>query len=630
MVLTRITNEIRKRGEGDIALIRKAYNYASALYKEQKRINGEDYIVHFEQTALTLAELGLDEKTIISGLLHDSVEDGKTSLKNIKEEFGDEIAFLVDSVTKISKLQIRDYNQNQSESIRKMLMSASKDIRVILIKLADRLHNMRTLGCFDVDKRKRISKITLEIYAPLAYRLGLHNLKSELEDLSFKYLEPDMYQEIKIRIAKKKNLREQYVNKIKNIVEKKLSEKEFNDVEISGRPKHFYSIYKKMISKQKSVYDIYDKLAMRIITKRVEDCYTILGIIHSLWKPIPMKFKDYIANPKPNLYQSLHTVVVGPDKELIEFQIRTEEMHNIAEEGIAAHWSYKEVRGEEKFDRKLSWLKQVFNFGEKQGKGFINALKLDLFSDKKFVYTPKGDIIELSEGSTILDFAYAVHSDLGSKCIGGKVNGKFVNLRYEVDNGDLIEIITSKLQKPSREWLKFVKTSKAKTKIKETIRVNEGIPVKSITVLGKKNEKSGNLIIANMKNANINIAKCCDPLPGDEIMGFVSKSNNVLVHRNDCNKIKSITKKKISVEWNPDLDFPVNITIIAVDKVGLFAEILNIIASKGVNVKKAKLSTIDKHVVEFNAVLEKGDLDTIRSLVKIISKVADVKKVRVN
>lgn len=628
MVLTQLINEIRKYGEGDIALVRKAYNFAREIHKGEKRVNGEDFIIHLEQTALVLAELGLDEKTIVAGLLHDSVEDGKVTLDEIKKEFGEEISFLVDSVTNVSKIEIRDYNKNQAEKIRKMLLSASKDLRVVMIKLAERLHNMKTLGAFNADKQRRIAQVTLDIYAPLAYRFGLSKIKSELEDLSFKILDPDIYQSIKKQVVKKKKVRENYLKKIRSVVEEKLEEKGL-DFEISGRPKNFYSIYKKMLKKSASFDQIYDKLALRILTNKVEDCYTILGVIHSLWKPFP-KFFDYIANPKPNLYQSLHTTVIGPGKELIEFQIRTREMHKIAEEGIAAHWLYKGIKGDEEFDRKLSWLKQVFNFGEKQGKGFLNALKLDLFGDNIFVFTPKGDIIELLEGSTIVDFAYAVHSNLGDRCTGGKVNGKFVNLRHELDNGDVIEIITSKIQKPSRDWLKFVKTPKAKAKIKEAIRINQNIPVKAISFLDNNIKKSGSLILTDIKDPIIKIAKCCDPLPGDKISGFVSRSNKILIHKYDCSKIKNITKKKVNADWNDHLDFPVRLDIIAIDRVGLFAEVLNIIASKGISVKKANINSVSGNITEFNALLEKASLEEIRNLIKIINKIADVKKVRVS
>ncbi len=628
MFLTQLTEEIRKHGEGDIALVRKAYNFARKIHNGQKRISGEDYIVHLENTALTLAELGIDEKTIAAGLLHDSVEDNKTDLETIKKEFGEEVAFLINAVTKISKLQIMDYNENQAESIRKMLLSASEDIRVILIKLADRLDNMNSLKYFNEEKQKRIAKETMDIYVPLAYRIGLNKIKSELEDLSFKILNPGIYYGIKNKLTKKKKARESYLKGIKEMIEEKLKDN-FKNIEIESRSKYFYSIYKKMLEKNSSFDQIYDKLALRIITEKVGDCYSILGIIHSLWKPIPKEFDDYIANPKPNLYQSLHTVVVGPDKELVEFQIRTREMHNIAEEGIAAHWQYKKVSGDEKFDKKLSWLKQVFSFGDKNGKTFINALKLDLFSDKIFVFTPKGDVIELVKGSTILDFAYAVHSGLGEKCTGGKVNDKFVNMKYELDNGDLVEIITSKLQKPSNDWLKFVKTPKARVKIREAIRARKEIPTRMSPILNKNAEKSGNLILADVKKANVKIARCCDPLPGDDIIGFVSRTNKVLVHKYDCSKIKAITKKRINVEWNNNLDFPVSLDVVAIDKVGLLAEIMNIIASRGVNIKKANLNTIERNVAELNVVLEKANLEEIRELIEIIRKVADVKKVSI-
>ncbi|MDD2432160.1 MAG: bifunctional (p)ppGpp synthetase/guanosine-3',5'-bis(diphosphate) 3'-pyrophosphohydrolase [Clostridia bacterium] len=455
----------------EVELVTKAYTFALKAHGGQNRISGEPFIIHPVAVAQILVSLELDIPTIGAALLHDVVEDTSVVLAEIEEEFGAEIALLVDGVTKLSKLQFRSKEEQQVENLRKMFLAMAKDIRVIMIKLADRLHNMRTLNHQSQPKQKEIAEETLEIFAPLAHRLGIFTIKWELEDLAFRYLKPQEYNCLVEKIAMKRQEREAYIEHVIDILKDKLEEAGLQ-ADIQGRPKHFYSIYQKMIEKEKDLNEIYDLIAVRVIVHTVRDCYAVLGIIHTLWTPIPRRFKDYIAMPKPNMYQSLHTTVMGFLGEPFEIQIRTQEMHRTAEFGIAAHWKYKEgyKKGSKELEKRLAWLRKILEWQKevKDTKEFMELLKIDIFSDVVFVFTPKGDVKELPAGSIPLDFAYRIHSDVGHSCVGCRVNGKMVPLDYVLKNGDIVEIITSKQSSsPSRDWLKMVKTSQAKSRIRQ-------------------------------------------------------------------------------------------------------------------------------------------------------------------
>lgn len=449
--------------------IRKAYELADEAHKEQKRVNGDPYILHPLAVAEILADMEIDTTTITASLLHDVVEDTEYMLEDIERIFGKEVAFLVDGVTKLNRLDYRTKEDQQVNSMRKMFLAMAKDIRVVVIKLADRLHNMRTLKYMRSEKQKRIAQETLEIYAPLAHRLGIFNIKWELEDLSFRYMEPDKYYDLVDQMKEKRKVREEIVNEAIDVLKKTLTESSIS-FEINGRPKHFYSIYKKMKKDNRDLSQIYDLYAIRVIVDTVQDCYGVLGIVHSLWKPLPYRFKDYIAMPKPNNYQSLHTTVIGTRGQPVEIQIRTWDMHHIAEYGVAAHWRYKEGRASQKatgFDEKMGWLRNLLEWQDTSNpQEFVNALKLDAFSDEVFVFTPRGDVIDLPQGAIPIDFAYRIHTDVGHRCVGAKVNGKIVPLDYALKNGDIVEVITSKTGKPSLDWLKIVGSSESRSKIR--------------------------------------------------------------------------------------------------------------------------------------------------------------------
>ncbi|MGC7846913.1 RelA/SpoT family protein [Desulforudis sp. 1088] len=452
----------------DEELLRRAYAFAEKAHQEQKRRSGEPYISHPLSVAQILADLELDQETIVGAILHDVVEDSPTELAVIKDRFGEEIALLVDGVTKLSRLEYRSKEEHQAENLRKMFLAMAKDIRVILIKLADRLHNLRTLEYHSVQKQREIAHETLEIFAPLAHRLGIYRIKMELEDLAFRYLEPESYFSLAGEMAKTGEARENVINEAIQVLSEKLEAVGIK-ADINGRPKHLYSIYMKMVNQEKGLDEIYDVIGVRIITQSVRDCYATLGVVHTLFKPIPGRFKDFIAMPKSNMYQSLHTTVVGPRGDLVEIQIRTWDMHRTAEYGIAAHWRYKAGgRSDKDFDERLAWLRQLLDWQHelRDAREFMEGLKIDIFADSVFVFTPKGDVIELPAGSIPLDFAYRIHTDVGNRCIGAKVNGRLVPLEYKLKNGDIVEILTAKHPSPSRDWLNIVKTSAAKTKIR--------------------------------------------------------------------------------------------------------------------------------------------------------------------
>lgn len=702
--------------DADIELIEKAYNCAYAAHAGQKRISGEPYIIHPLEVALILADLELDVETIAAALLHDVIEDTHLTYFNIVDEFGEEIALLVDGVTKLSRIDFKSKEDAQAENLRKMFIAMAKDIRVILIKLADRLHNMRTLHYHqNEEKQKDIARETLEIFAPLAHRLGIFKIKWELEDLAFYYLDKEMYYEIAKRLKQKRKEREEYVHELIAQIKQRLDEMGI-EADIAGRPKNIYSIYKKMVKQNKDIDEIYDKIAIRIIVNDVRDCYGVLGIIHTMWKPLPGRFKDYIATPKPNMYQSLHTTLIGKGGEPFEVQIRTWEMHRTAEYGIAAHWRYKEGDNpkDKKFDEKLSWLRQLLEWQQdvKDTREFMESLKIDLFDDTVFVFTPKGAVIELPKGACPVDFAYRVHTEVGHQCIGAKVNGRIVPLDYPLGNGDIVEIITSKHSPgPTYDWLNFVKTSTAKSRIKQWFNrekkqsniikgrdilekelkkkhldpkelmkeaklaevakkfnfnsaddllaaVGDGVitpnqvinrqkelffpatQVEDIIELAhthqktaSKNQESAALRIKGVDDVAIRLARCCNPLPGDKVLGYITRGRGVSVHRQDCPNLQNYLRNEpdriIEVEWSDDKGmFNVEIEVKAYDRDRLTTDVMTVIADMKIHINSVYSRVTKNDEALINLKLEIKDINRLYAAMQRIKKVKDVLEVR--
>ena len=563
------------RNSADAKLIGKAYKFAEKAHQGQKRKSGADYIEHPLKVAYYLSELKLSPTTIAAALLHDVVDDTDITLKEIKKEFGKEIAFLVEGVSKLGKIKYHG-QQRQIENLRKLFLAMAEDIRVILIKLYDRLHNLETLNHLRPDKAKRIAQESLEIYAPLAYRLGMGELKGRLEDLSFPYVYPEQYRQLLDQVKDKYEEREKYLKKIKPLVKKYLKKEKIKPIEIHYRAKHYYSLYQKLKRYDNDLNKIYDLVALRIIVKDVQECYKALGIIHKYWKPLPGRIKDYIALPKPNGYRSLHTTVFCLDGKIIEFQVRTPQMHKEAEFGIAAHWYYSEQKGLKTYikrlitkppERKLTWVKQLKAYQERTKSlspdRYLESLKIDFFNNRIFVFTPKGDVIDLPEGATPVDFAYAIHTEVGNHCQEAKVNGKLAPLRQPLKNGDLVEIILNKNKRPSRDWLKFVKTNLARSKIKASfkheIKIEEtskeedketAISKTFLPIVRKRKKKAKpetkkttGVVLAGQTGILANMAKCCSPCLGDKIVGYITKNNGVTVHRADCPNLKRVQKK---------------------------------------------------------------------------------------
>ena len=697
--------------EDEVAFVMKAYEYAKLMHKDQKRKSGEPYIIHPVNVAIILADLDMDVETIVSALLHDVVEDTPATYDDIKEMFSEDVAKIVDGVTKLNKLNYKSSEAFQAENLRKMILAMNNDIRVIIVKLADRLHNLRTLEYMNEEKRKQKAQETIEIYAPLAGRLGIFKIKWELEDLSLRYLDPEGYYDLVEKINKKRSEREKEINEIIKKISAELDKQELH-YDISGRPKNFYSIYKKMKGKSKSFESIYDLIAVRILVDTVKDCYAVLGIVHSMWKPLPGRFKDYIAMPKPNMYQSLHTTVISDTGEIFEIQIRTYEMHEVAEYGIAAHWKYKGGKTQGKdVDSKLDWLRQLLEWQKdlKDPKEFIDTLKIDFFDDEVFVFTPNGDVVDLPEGSTPVDFAYRVHTGVGNTCVGAKVDSRIVPLNYKLKNGNIVEVITQKSSSgPSRDWLKFVKSPRAKQKIKQwfkskekDISIEKGkelfdreakklgldtnildnekiyqklakeLSINSISDLfasiGYGNFKEKLVInkILNIKNAIENIgltkneddylksssskkdatgvridglegmkikfAKCCNPVPGDEIIGFVTRGYGVSVHRKDCTNIANYldSDRCLDAEWDTEASdkFLANVTIRAVDRTGILSEITAMAkeANVGIQSLSAKSNTISDIFIYLTfEVVGKDELDKMIQKLKTINGILDV------
>lgn len=698
----------------DLSLIIKAYNFAENAHEGQVRKSGEKYFVHPVEVAKILVELEMDDSTIVAGLLHDVIEDTKYGYDQIKKEFGEEIALLVEGVTKLGTLTYETKEERQAESLRKMFIAMAKDIRVIIIKLADRLHNMRTLKYMNENKKKEKAMETLEIYAPIAHRLGISKIKWELEDLALRYIDPEGYYDLVEKVAKKRREREEYINQVIKQLEEALRNVQIK-FEISGRPKHFYSIYRKMVYQHKTFEEIFDLTAIRIIVDTVKDCYGVLGIVHTMWKPIPGRFKDYIAMPKPNMYQSLHTTVIGPKGEPFEIQIRTWEMHRIAEYGIAAHWKYKEGKtGEEDFDDKLRWLRQLLEWQRdlKDPKEFMESLKIDLFTNEVFVFTPKGDVIDLPAGSTPIDFAYKIHSAIGNSCIGAKVDGRIVPLDYKLKNGNIVEILTSSHSNgPSRDWLKFVKSTQAKNRIRQWfkkerkeeniekgremlekeikrngydiqsllkpqwlnvlvkkfnfngiedlyaaigyggIMLNQVIPkLKEMYKQGQKEEKTiedsltvhskqykpkqnkkdtQGVKVKGIDNILVRFAKCCNPVPGDDIIGFITRGRGVSVHRKDCVNVVNETDavdRFIEVEWDEgrQISYQSEIQIIAADRKGLLSEITNVLSETKLTVTAVNARTNREKIAIINLTVE---ITNVNQLDKLINKIRNMQGV---
>ncbi len=562
-----------------------------------------------------LQNYNLDEKAISAALLYDFELDVKG--------FGVEINKLILGLRKFNMLATKVGKRNKPDKVRKMLIATTEDLRVLMIKLLERLYAMRGLSILEEVERKRISRDTMEIYAPMAYRLGLSDFKWELEDLAFRYLNPRKYIELKQKIKNKRSEREEIIKKLEEQLSEEIKKKKIK-YELFGRPKHFYSIYKKMVDKGKKFEDIYDLLGLRVIVENSEDCYRVLGMINNLWDAIPEMFMDYIVNPKDNMYQSLHTVFYY-DKIPVEIQIRTKKMNDIAEEGVAAHWEYKDSGGEKKFNKQLSWLRKILDFGIESDRAFLYKLKLDLFENKIYCFTPKGEIIELDEGSSIVDFAYAVHSEIGEKCTGGRVNKSFVSLRQKLKNGDEVEILTSTKHKPSRDWLSFVKTRKAFEKIRQHFSVT-GIPGRRKVV--EEEIVSKNFFIGVEGDYDLKMAKCCNPLPDEEIIGVVSSVKNAIVHAHNCKNIKDV-KNKIGAFWIDDFNNEVKLKILVEDKLGIFAEILNSVAAMGINAHTAQAKNTSDEVAECNLDINFEGLRELKRVIERVNNIEGVRKIRI-
>lgn len=693
----------------------KAFELADKAHEGQFRASGEPYIMHPLAVADILAHLQIDHITLMAALMHDVVEDTSYSKEDLEEMFGSEVAFLVDGVTKLNQFQYETKEDRQMENYRKMILAMAKDVRVVVIKLGDRLHNMRTLKHMRSDKQKRIAKETLEIFAPLAHRLGIFNVKWELEDLSFRYLEPEKYYDLVDQMKQKRQVREDIVNDTMSQLTKALGEAHIK-ADIKGRPKHFYSIYKKMKKDNRDLSQIYDLLAVRVIVDSIPDCYAVLGIAHSLWKPLPYRFKDYISMPKSNMYQSLHTTVIGTMGQPVEIQIRTWEMHRVSEYGVAAHWRYKEgnKNGDKEFDQKVAWLRQVLEWQDTSNPTeLVNALKLDVFSGEVFVFTPKGDVVKLPIGSVPLDFAYRVHTDVGHRCVGAKVNGKIVPLDYTLQNGDIVDIITSKTSKPSLDWLNIVGSSESKSKIrnwfkrenkaeniekglealeKEAKRLNYswkeliadnrlqqvtkqlkagteeemfaacgygGIPVSTVLLRlielykkskeaeeskrsteqiieklksqGQKKTKNGTgVLVKGEAGVMVRMAKCCNPVPGDDIIGYITRGRGVSVHRCDCSSMGHTPEdleRMIEVSWDGSSgeSFHVGIDIQAYDRNGLLLEVMAVLSELKITITNinAKVQEDTKNV-SINVTVDIRDISQLDFVMTKLRRIREV------
>jgi len=693
--------------DADLDIIDRAYIFSAKVHDGQVRLSGEPYLYHPLAVAGILADMKLDVVSVAAGLLHDVIEDTHATLEEINEMFGKETTHIVSGVTKLSVLPFDSSSQaRQAESIRKMILAMADDIRVILIKLADRLHNMRTLRFHSEAKRKKIAKETLDIYAPIAGRLGIYWIKKELEDTSFMYLQPEEYSKIESLVNKDREEGEKYIETVKNLIENKLDENNLKG-EVSGRYKYFYSIYKKMTTQNLLFEEVYDIIAFRIILDSISQCYEVLGLIHSLWKPVAKKFKDYIGVPKPNMYQSLHTTVIGPVGERIEIQIRTWEMEKVAASGIAAHWSYKEgLQFDEKTNKAFSWIQNLVDNQEdfNNPDEFLENVRIDLFPDDVYIFTPRGEIKTVPRGATPVDFAYLIHTEVGNQCTGAKVNGRIVPLQYELKTGDTVEIITSKKHHPSKDWLNFVKTVKARARIRQWIKIqekersitlgremcekafrkyrlnfntllkseemekvveyfgfktiddliasvgygkitplqiirkivpkpekeeDESILNKIIGRVRKKKLKTG-VMVKGVHDILIKFGRCCQPVPGDPITGYITRGFGVTVHRTSCvNALKMSPERQIDVEWDVDIAdaYPVKIRVRSYDRVGLLADIAANISKNGANIISANTETRENKMVDSFFTITVEDTDQLNKILLSIKQIKHIQEV---
>jgi len=707
-----IINKIRSyQYDAPIALVEQAYELACNAHSGQTRASGEEYICHPLGVAKILADLQIDALTISASLLHDVVEDTNFSLEDLEKKFGKEVAMLVDGVTKLSRIEYKSKEEQQLENFRKMFLAMAKDIRVVLIKLADRLHNMRTLKYMPEHKQRRIAQETKEIFAPLAHRLGISNIKWELEDLAFRYLEPEKYYELVEKVKQKRREREQIINEAIRILSERLGEVEIK-ADIQGRPKHFYSIYKKMLKGNKDLSEIYDLSAIRILVDTVKDCYGALGVVHTLWKPLPLRFKDFIAMPKTNMYQSLHTTVIGTEGHPLEIQIRTMEMHRTSEYGIAAHWRYKEgAKGANKdFDEKLAWLRQLSEQDSKDPGEFMESLKMDIFNDEVFVFTPKGDVIDLPAGSIPIDFAYRIHTDIGNRCVGARINGKMVPLESKLTNGDIVEVITTKHGNgPSRDWLTIVGSSESKNKIRQWFKKEKreenvikgreaiereckklgydcreltkgerladvgkkfniqseddlmaalgyggvtlhGIMTKLVEAYKKeirittppdvskllaklkphtRSKDDHGILVEGETGVMVRLAKCCNPVPGDAIVGYITRGRGVSVHRTDCSNVlvsPGEYERMIEVYWDFAVGnlYRVTVEVTGKDRPELITDVMMVLSEN-----KIKISSLNARVGKDNiaAITLTLDIINLNQLEHIMIKMRLVKNV---
>jgi GTP diphosphokinase / guanosine-3',5'-bis(diphosphate) 3'-diphosphatase len=667
------------------------------------RKSGEPYLVHPLEVGYLLTQLRLDEASIATGLLHDTVEDTLATLDEIKEMFGPEVSALVDGVTKLSQISFDTDEHKQAENFRKMLVAMAKDIRVILVKLCDRIHNMRTLQHLPEHKQRRVAQETMDIYAPLANRLGINWVKSQLEDMAFGFLQPSEFNDVKQKVEKLSSEREAYVREVVDVLKNDLGERGVK-CDVLGRPKHLYSIYKKMVSRRIEFEQVYDVIAFRVIVDNIGNCYEVLGHVHSLWRPIPGRFKDYIAMPKPNQYQSLHTSVIGPHAERIEIQIRTRDMHRVAEEGIAAHWEYKErAKMEERANKQFAWLRQLLEWQQdlKDPTEFLDTVKYDLFTDEVFVFTPKGEVISMKRGATPVDFAYSVHTEVGNHCAGAKVNGRMVPLRHGLKNGDMVEIITNAAQRPSKDWLSFARTGRARTKIRAFVRADErerskelgreilerelkknGISLQKLVKSGKLQEiaeeskyksldsmfvalgygktlpahilekvipfkaqatseesklgqifravtrrSTGGIVVQGIDDVLVRYAKCCNPLPGEPIAGFITRGRGITIHSANCSRaLDTDQERKIEVSWDEKgtVQRPVSVRVLTADRPGILAHISQAFTDAGVNISQAncKVTDADRAVNTFEVLIK--DTDQLR---RVIAQIRQLKGV---
>lgn len=710
MTLGDLVEKVRAyQPDPDTEMIARAYHFSERMHEGQTRRSGEPYFIHPVGVASIIADMKLDVPSIITGLLHDTVEDTLTSLNQVEKDFGHEVAALVDGVTKISQMNFTTREERQAENFRKMIIAMARDIRVILVKLADRAHNMRTLSYLSEDKQREIAQETLDIYAPLAHRLGINWLKSDLEDNALRYLQPTVYGQLKQDVAKKKAEREQYIAEVISILKEKLAEAGIQ-AEVYGRPKHFYSIYHKMQSQNLLFSEIYDLVGFRVIVNEVRECYEALGVVHSHWKPVPGRFKDYIALPKANLYQSLHSTVIGPHGERIEIQIRTQEMHRVAEQGIAAHWTYKEGRRGLEEAQRFAWLRQLVEWQQQLNdpQEFLQTVKGDLFTDEVYVFTPKGDLHNFPQGASVIDFAYRVHTEVGNHCSGARVNSRMVPLRYQLQNGDTIEILTSTQQTPNKDWLKMVRTPKAQNRIRQWLKAQQhdrsvslgrellerelarqhldlsglrkqGKIESALKALSLKDEETllaalgygqvtlgqvlphfvpptdttqgqtadaielekirqrtqlredrGGVRVGGVEDVLVRYGRCCNPLPGERIIGVITRGRGVTVHAMDCQRLlASDPQRHIAVSWdnNAQMLRPVKIEVLSEDRHGLLAAMSKAISESGVNIVNADVRTLpDKRAMNIFEIMVPS-ADVLEQLIRSLNRVRGVVKV---